>query len=84
MFYDEPVIKEYIPVAFIIPPSYQPSILSIKNSTKFTKCYLISSPFSSNDLSFGSGGTFPTHGFILFPPTDNVQDPQSPLLCVCV
>jgi hypothetical protein len=41
--------------------------------------YLISSPFSSRLLSFGSGGTFATHGFILDPPTDKVQDPQSPL-----
>jgi hypothetical protein len=41
--------------------------------------YLISNPFSIKDFSFGSGGTLPTHGLTRWPPTDMVQDPQSPL-----
>ena len=41
--------------------------------------YLISSPFSCRDFSLGSGGTLPTQALMRWPPTDKVQDPQSPL-----
>lgn len=36
-------------------------------------------PFSAIEANLGAAGTFPTHGFMREPPTDNVQDPQSPL-----
>jgi hypothetical protein len=41
--------------------------------------YLISSPFSCKLLSLGSGGTFPTQGFMRDPATEIVHEPQSPL-----
>lgn len=42
--------------------------------------YLISRPFSCKDFSLGSGGTFPTQALRRCPPTEIVQEPQSPLL----
>jgi len=38
-----------------------------------------SSPFSCKLFNLGIGGTFPTHALMRDPPTDTVQDPQSPL-----
>jgi hypothetical protein len=58
-------------------PSQNRIIVYVKHSI-----YLISNPFSCKLLSFGSGGTFPTHALIRCPPTEIVQEAHSPLLWV--